>query len=157
MAGERIHRSRKSSFMRADSATAGPKDLADSNGSISSVPTRPPRPGDGFGELAPAALPACRLPQHHRVRDLYRVGIYHIIVFRPWQGGKCTNELFFRLTPPNRQNLTNRSAYSIINRPKPARAEGRKERCYIRRSAHRTLRRSSTGGGVRLPEGQPQP
>ena len=75
MAGERIHRPLKPSFMRADSATGRSRDLSDSSGGIPSAPTRPPRPGDGFGGLAPAALPARRLPQHHRIRNLYRVAI----------------------------------------------------------------------------------
>ena len=59
--------------MRADSATAGVSGPADSNGGIPPVPTRAPCPERRFGGLAPAALPARRLPQLHRIRNLYRV------------------------------------------------------------------------------------
>ncbi len=65
---------------QADSAPGRPAGPADSGGDVLPVPTRRPRPDNGFGGLAPAALTACRLTQLHRIRNLYRVSLpYHIL------------------------------------------------------------------------------
>ena len=58
--------------MRADSASVQLHGPTDSGGDLLPVPTRPPRLENEFGGLASAALPARRLPQFLRIRDLYR-------------------------------------------------------------------------------------